>query len=158
MPNMSRAVITLPASESAWQCNRCEHIFDKGLEMCPQCTSISVTEVRRVKTRKGQVEAEEAARRAQTPAGTSEAGDGGSDSPPDGTGDQENPYEGWVKRELQAECEKRGLSKSGNVTDLQDRLLEHDQAQREQREQEQATLGSNITIEAHGTVTPPPGD
>jgi hypothetical protein len=126
---MSRVVVTLPASESAWKCNRCEHIFDKGLEMCPQCTSISVTEVRMAKTRRGQVEAEEAALQAQTPEDTPEGGDGAPDSPPDPNGDGAGPYDGWTKRELQAECEKRGLSRSGNMHDLTDRLVEHDQAQ-----------------------------
>lgn len=155
MPNMSQNVVVDPSSESAWKCNRCEHVFPKGLDMCPQCTSVSVTEVRMPKLRRGQVEAEEAALRAETAQVPSETGNAGLDSGSGGPENPSNPYENWTKRELQAECEKRSLPKSGNVTDLQDRLLEDDRAKAEAA---RGLQQEDITIEAHGTVTPPPGD
>jgi hypothetical protein len=85
------------------------------------------------KIRKGQVEAEEAARleaqAAQKTEDSSKTDDDGPDSPGEGSGD--NPYDGWVKKDLQRELEKRDLSKTGNITDLTDRLLEDDRAKTE---------------------------
>jgi hypothetical protein len=133
MPVLSGYVASLPQSELAWQCDRCKHVFDKGLDMCPQCTSQRVTEVRMAKIRKGQVEAEEAARlEAQAGEKTEDSpktSDDGTDNAGEGSGD--NPYDGWVKKDLQRELEKRDLSKTGNITDLTDRLLEDDRAKAE---------------------------
>jgi hypothetical protein len=87
------------------------------------------------KIRKGQVEAEEAARAESLAARRTEAaqktGDDGTDNAGQGTEDPANPYDGWVKKDLQRELEKRDLSKTGNITDLTDRLLEDDRAKTE---------------------------
>lgn len=135
---MSGQVITEPQSGPAWKCKRCKTVFPKRvnrleLRECPQCTSEQVEEILVGKTRRGQVEAEREA--ARNPAGAvdppagSEADDGGPEQPPEGTEREPEvgPYGGWTKKELQAECDRRELPRSGNVTDLIDRLTEHDQ-------------------------------
>lgn len=55
----------------------------------------------------------------------------GQDGATEGQGDEAETYEGseWDKGRLQAEAESRGLSKSGTVAELAERLRDYDVAQ-----------------------------
>ena len=48
------------------------------------------------------------------------------EDPEEDSEEADAPYTEWTKAELQAECETRGLSKSGTVAELAQRLEEND--------------------------------
>lgn len=43
-----------------------------------------------------------------------------------------SPYEGWLRTDLQTECERRGLPTSGNKAELVDRLVAADEQDAEE--------------------------
>lgn len=70
----------------------------------------------------------------EEPSGTGEGQDGATDGQDDGTESEPETYTGdeWDKEALQAEAERRGLSKSGTKDDIAARLVEHDKEQAEE--------------------------